>query len=161
MLPTPENLTHSETITVQAGAAQVYAVVSDVTRTGEWSPVCRGCEWAEGVDPQAVRVGDGFVGHNVTPTREWSTTSHVTAADGRRFAWSVGPGLVEWAFEVVDGAAPGTSELTETWQVTAAGVAFFDRHYGAEAATQLASRTNDALSGIPATLAAVAAIVEA
>ncbi|MGB6277882.1 MAG: SRPBCC family protein, partial [Rhodococcus sp. (in: high G+C Gram-positive bacteria)] len=40
-------LEFSESIVVAASVDDVYAVVSDVTRTGEWSPICQECWWNE------------------------------------------------------------------------------------------------------------------
>ena len=36
---------HQESIRVEASAEAVYDLVSDITRTGEWSPVCVSCWW--------------------------------------------------------------------------------------------------------------------
>ena len=38
---------HQESVTVQASAEVLYDLVSDITRTGEWSPVCTSCWWDE------------------------------------------------------------------------------------------------------------------
>ena len=37
------NLSHSESIIVDRCAEDLYDMVSDVTRIGEWSPVCKAC----------------------------------------------------------------------------------------------------------------------
>ncbi|MGZ6833860.1 MAG: SRPBCC family protein, partial [Mycobacteriaceae bacterium] len=37
------NLSYSESIFVAHPPELVYDLVSDVTRTGEWSPVCKAC----------------------------------------------------------------------------------------------------------------------
>jgi ribosome-associated toxin RatA of RatAB toxin-antitoxin module len=34
---------HSESIIVDATAEQLYDLVTDIGRTGEWSPICREC----------------------------------------------------------------------------------------------------------------------
>ena len=52
-------------------------MVSDVTRIGEWSPVCKACWWDEG---SAAHVGDWFTGRNVLPDRTWETRSEVIVA---------------------------------------------------------------------------------
>lgn len=157
MEPTP--LTHAESVVVEAPPQQVYDVVSDVTRTGEWSPICQECWWDEGDGP---RVGAHFTGRNVLPERTWETRSQVTAAEpGRRFAWSVGPGLVEWGYELAPAGDTGeATRLTETWEFTAAGQAFFRERYGADADAEIALRTRQAHEGIPTTLAAVKRVVE-
>ena len=85
--------------------------MSDVTRTGEWSPVCRACWWDDG---GSARVGAWFTGRNEVPGRTWETRSEVVVADrGREFAWVVGGKYVRWSFgmEPVDGG----TRLTESW----------------------------------------------
>ena len=63
-----DSLTHSASVVVRTSPEALYALVSDVTRTGEWSPVCRECEWDEGASGQ---VGDRFTGRNDNGTRQW------------------------------------------------------------------------------------------
>ncbi len=150
---------YADSIHVRASAEDVYALVSDVTRTGEWSPVCQGCEWEQ--DPSAgISPGMSFIGHNASNGREWSTRSVVTAADGARFAWSVGPGLVEWSYQIEAGERAGTCTLTETWEFTEAGQNFFRDHYAEQAESRMEQRTAEALAGIPVTLAAIATLAE-
>lgn len=149
--------THQDDILVAADPAAVYAVVSDVTRTGEWSPICIGCEWDDGTTGE---VGDFFTGHNRTPDREWSTRSQVTAADpGREFGWSVGPGWVEWKY-TMRAEGDGT-RLTEHWLFGQAGLDRFVELYGDDAPAQIENRIAAAHEGIPATLAALKRIIEA
>ena len=96
-------LSHAESIMIEASPEDVYAVVSDVTRTGEWSPVCQECWWDQGDGP---RVGAFFTGRNVTADRTWETRCEVTVADpGRAFGWSVADGRVLWTYTmaVIDG----------------------------------------------------------
>lgn len=149
-------LRHSGSVTVAASPDDVYDLVSDVTRTGEWSPICTACWWDEGASGQ---VGDWFTGRNVTPDRTWETRSRVVAADhGREFAWEVGAGYVRWSFALAPVA--GGTELTESWEFLPAGLAFFAEKYGAEAGEQIGERTRAAHAGIPATLAAIKRIAE-
>jgi len=64
----------------------VYAAISDVTRMGEWSEECHGCEWHEGYDGPVV--GATFDGRNRHGEHEWTTQGKVTEADpGRAFAF--------------------------------------------------------------------------
>jgi hypothetical protein len=42
------NLRYSESIVVARSAEFLYDMVSDVTRMGEWSPVCKACWWDDG-----------------------------------------------------------------------------------------------------------------
>jgi hypothetical protein len=73
---------------ISARPDDVYRLVSDVTRMGEWSPECRRCEWIDGANGPVV--GASFRGHNRIARYRWSTTSRVTTADpGREFSFSV------------------------------------------------------------------------
>jgi carbon monoxide dehydrogenase subunit G len=153
--PTP--LTHRDSIEIDAPPAAVWAVVSDVTRTGEWSPTCRRCEWAPGA---TGAVGDTFTGHNQQGEREWSTTSTVTASEpGTAFAWMVAQDWVRWAYRL-EPAGEGT-RLTETWEFTVTGLTGFEERYGEDAPAQVEDRTRAARTGIPETLQAIKKVVEA
>ncbi|NMO93093.1 SRPBCC family protein [Actinomycetospora sp. TBRC 11914] len=151
-----DEFTHAESIHVDADPRAVWDVVSDVTRTGEWSPICARCEWDPGDGPH---VGAHFTGYNVKPDREWETRSEVVAAEtGRVFRWSVNGGRVFWGFEMVpDGEG---TRLTETWEFPPEGREFFRQRYGEAADTEIAIRQADARAGIPETLAAVKRVVE-
>jgi Polyketide cyclase / dehydrase and lipid transport len=150
-------LSHSGSVLVQASPEALYDLVADVTRTGEWSPVCRACWWDEGAFP---RVGAWFTGRNVTAERTWETRSQVVAADrGREFAFAVGGSYVRWGFTFR--SVDAGTEVTETWQFLPSGIAFFHERYGADAPAEIAERTRAAHEGIPATLAAIKRIAEA
>jgi Polyketide cyclase / dehydrase and lipid transport len=145
------NLSYSESIVIARSPEALYALVSDVTRMGEWSPVCKACWWDDGAGPQ---VGAWFTGRNEQPERTWETRSEVVVADpGREFAFVVGGAWVRWGytFTPVDGG----TRLTESWEFLPAGIARFHERYGAQAQAQIARRTQDAHSGIPVTLAAI------
>jgi hypothetical protein len=147
----------SDTISVAVSPDELFAMVSDVTRMGEWSPVCTACWWDEGDGP---RVGAWFTGRNETSGRTWETRSQVVAADpGRKFAWQVNDGWVHWeyAFDPEDGG----TRLTESWEFLPAGIAGFHERYGADAEAQIQQRSDAARSGIPATLAAIKKAAEA
>ena len=151
------DLTHASSLVVRSTPEALYELVSDVTRTGEWSPVCRACSWDDG---GSARVGATFTGRNEVPGRTWETRSQVVVADpGREFAWVVGEGYVRWAYslEPVDEGV----RLTESWEFLPEGIARFHRVYGEDAERQIADRIRMAHEGIPATLAAIKAIAEA
>lgn len=148
---------HEESVTVEASPEALYDLVSDITRTGEWSPVCTSCRWDDEAD--AGQVGAWFTGHNELPDRTWETRSEVVAAErGREFAWVVGGTLVRWGFRLA--AAETGTVLTETWEFLPAGIAVFHERYGADAQAQIDDRTQQALAGIPKTLAAIKRIAE-
>ena len=150
-------LRHSESIVIAASPEEIYDLVSDVTRTGEWSPRCRACWWDE---PAAgARVGAWFTGRNETPTRSYETRSQVVVADrGREFAWIVEAGYVRWGYTLA--SADGGTRLTESWEFRREGLAMFAERYGAQADAEIANRTEAAHSGIPATLAAIKQLAE-
>jgi hypothetical protein len=150
-------LEFSDSIVVSATPDQLYAMVSDVTRTGEWSPICRECWWDDGDGP---RVGAWFTGRNETTERTWESRSQVVAAEpGREFAWEVNNGWVRWGytFEPTDGG----TRLTESWAFLPAGLAGFRERFGDKAQEEVVKRTEMAHQGIPETLAAIKKAAEA
>lgn len=148
---------HQESVTVQASAETLYDLVSDITRTGEWSPVCMSCWWDD--EDSAGQVGAWFTGRNELPHRTWETRSQVVAAErDREFAWVVGGSFVRWGFTLTP-ADSGTT-LTESWEFLPAGIAMFEEKFGDGASVQITDRTQQALDGIPKTLAAIKRIAE-
>jgi hypothetical protein len=148
--------THSETILVQASPHEVYDVVSDIRRTGEWSPTCVRCEWE---DPDHTGEGARFIGYNETPERSWQTTSTVVAAEpGRRWAWEVGDGFVRWSYDME--AVAGGTEVTEGWTFLTAGLEHFRDRFGDNADEEIDVRSQRAYRDIPATLATLQEILE-
>src|SRR6185437_8584544 len=145
--------TRSGSIVIERPADEVFDMVADVTRMGEWSPVCKACWWNDGDGPA---TGATFTGRNEVPERTWETRSEVVASErGRAFAWVVvePPTRAAWSytFEPIDGG----TRLTETWELPEEGVAFFEQHLGDEAAAQIAARGEAAENGIAVTLAAI------
>lgn len=148
---------HQESLTVEASAETLYDLVSDITRTGEWSPVCTSCWWDD--DAEAGQVGAWFTGRNELPDRTWETRSTVVAAErGREFAWVVGGSYVRWGFTF--GPAPTGTTITESWEFLPGGIAMFEEKFGDRAEAEIADRTQQALQGIPETLAAIKRIAE-
>ncbi|MGH3445549.1 MAG: SRPBCC family protein [Nocardioidaceae bacterium] len=142
---------------VEASAEMIYDLVSDITRTGEWSPVCTSCWWDD--DVEAGRVGAWFTGRNELPRRTWETRSVVVAAErGREFAWVVGGSYVRWGFTLAP--VDGGMTLTESWEFLPGGIAMFQEKFGEGANAEIAERTQQALEGIPKTLAAIKRIAE-
>jgi hypothetical protein len=144
-------LRYSESIVVNRSSEHLYDMVSDVTRMGEWSPVCKACWWDDGDGPE---VGAWFTGRNELPERVWETRSQVVAATrGREFAFVVGNSLVRWGYTF--DATPGGTTVTESWEFLPEGIAMFHQRFGEDAQAQIVNRTEAAHSGIPATLAAL------
>ena len=70
------------TIHINATPDTVFALVSDVTRMGEWSPETIHCEWVEGATGPAV--GAKFKGTNKLGFYKWSTTPTITELSPRQ-----------------------------------------------------------------------------
>jgi hypothetical protein len=110
---------HSDSITINRSPDDVYAIVSDITRMGELSPVATGGTWD---DPSAAATkGAWFTGGNAIGEFTWDTRCEViTAEPGKQFTF-VNHGadgdrdLVEWGF-TFEPDGDGT-RVTETWQV--------------------------------------------
>lgn len=151
------SLRYSASIVVARSPEALYDMICDVTRTGEWSPVCKACWWDDGGGP---RRGAWFTGRNELPERTWETRSQVVAADrGREFAFAVGGSWVRWGYTFT--AVDGGTEVTESWEFLPDGIARFHDRYGDDAPAQIADRTEAAHKGIPVTLAAIKKTAEA
>jgi uncharacterized protein YndB with AHSA1/START domain len=96
---------------VDAPPERVWALVSDITRYGEWSPENQGGRW----DPGTVRPGVGarFTGSNRHgKVLRWST--HCTVIEyerNRRFAFSVAESRTRWGYRLVPES--GGTRVTE------------------------------------------------
>ena len=151
------SLQYSESVVVVRSPEALYDMVSDVTRMGEWSPICTACWWDDGDSP---RVGAWFTGRNELPERTWETRSQVVAADrGREFAFEVNSGWVRWGYTFT--AVDSGTQVTESWEFLPTGIAGFHDRYGNGAEAQIANRTEAAHRGIPVTLAAIKKAAEA
>ena len=86
----------------------VWALLSDLSRMGEWSPECTGVRWRGGAP--GARPGTRFSGRNRKGLWRWSTKCTVVAAlPGRELAWTVSffgstSGEPGWRIAIVDPA---------------------------------------------------------
>ena len=107
----------SVTVNVDASPERVYALVSDVTRMGEWSPETYRCRWI-GTDRPVP--GARFKGYNRRGRARWSNTLMVVSAEpGREFSFrrAVLPcGVCDWRYSM-EPDGEGTA-LTESYEVT-------------------------------------------
>lgn len=147
---------HSESIRIARPATELYAIVSDIERTGELSPVCKSCTWDD--QSQAGRVGAWFTGHNVIGDFSWDTHCQVVIADsGRDFTFvNHGPDgkaeLVRWGFTFEDHG--GETTVTESWEVLPAYPDFvLSGDPGADVAARIDGMAVMARDGIRETLA--------
>jgi len=151
-------LTHADSIVIARSPADLYDMISDVTRMGEWSPVCKACWWDDGAGPA---VGAWFTGRNELAGRDpWETRSKVVAASpGEEFAFMVGGTLARWGYTFTQ--VEGGTRVTESWEMRPAGIERFEERYGPDAAAQVHNRFEAARTGIPVTLAALKRVAEA
>jgi hypothetical protein len=114
---------------------QVWNLVSDVTRTGDWSPENTGSRWRGGATGPAV--GARFQGTNRNGIFYWRTTAVVLAADtGRRFAFDVsaiGVPISRWDWTMEP--APGGTTVSLEWTDRRAGPLGFAMRNSAVLAT--------------------------
>jgi hypothetical protein len=118
-----------DTVTVQTdiGAAPdvVWALISDVTRMGEWSPEATGAIWKG--DASAPALGARFTGTNANGKKSWKTDCEITTCDpGRAFGFrvrAVGLKIARWDYRI-DRTDAGC-HVTETWADDRGGFAKF------------------------------------
>lgn len=105
----------SVALEIGASAEQVWAMVADVTRMGEWSPETVGATWLDGAT--GPEPGAKFRGTNRNGKKKWDTVATIVeAAPGRVFSFRVaakGLKVAEWryTFEPTSGGC----RVEETW----------------------------------------------
>ena len=106
----------SVSLDIDAPAEQVWAMVSDVTRMGEWSPEAESATWLGGAT--GPQPGSKFRGTNRNGKKKWDTVATIVDAEpGRLFTFKVhaplGLGVAEWSY-AFEPTASGC-RVTETW----------------------------------------------
>lgn len=150
------SLSGSVTVHMQAPPDRVWALVSDVTRIGSFSPETFEAEWLDGATGPAV--GARFRGHvkrNGRGPVYWTTCTVTASEPGKEFAFSVGVKdtvVNTWRYELL--AAGGGTDVTESFALKDS---MFTRIYWAIAGTAR-GRTNR--NGMQATLEGIKAVVE-
>ena len=76
-------------VTVEAGIDDVWDVVRDVTRVGEWSQECVGAAWLAGAD--APVPGARFRGRNRAGVVRWGRICEIVSADPYSLTWITVP----------------------------------------------------------------------
>jgi ligand-binding SRPBCC domain-containing protein len=105
-----------DTIQVNAPPEKVWALVSDVTRMGDWSPETVKAVWIE--DASTPVVGARFQGTNKRGVMRWSTKCTITACEpGKEFSFVVGTpdkAATRWSYKFAP--AGGGTEVTESFE---------------------------------------------
>jgi Polyketide cyclase / dehydrase and lipid transport len=89
----------SDTAVINAPADRIWALISDVTRMGQWSPETQSASWTGG--STGPIVGATFAGHNRKGMMRWTGKCEVTVAEpGREFTFvRKGPdGGTTWSY---------------------------------------------------------------
>jgi uncharacterized protein YndB with AHSA1/START domain len=147
----------SVTVHMAAPPERVWALVSDVTRIGEFSPETFEAEWLDGATGPAV--GARFRGHvkrNGRGPVYWTTCRVVAAEPNRELAFAVmaGPRTVNTWRYVLEPAGDGT-DVTESFELSPTPIL---RLYWAVAG---AARGRTNRNGMRTTLERIKAVVEA
>lgn len=103
----------TESIEIAATPKQVYELVTDVARMGEWSPEATGSRGAA----SQLNVGDRWWGTNRRGLVIWTTRCTVLEAEpGVIFIFNVdaaGQGVSKWSYEFQESQTG--CRVTETW----------------------------------------------
>lgn len=109
----------SVTVHMNASPDDVWALVSDITRTGEFSPETFEAEWLDGATGPAV--GARFRGHvnrNNKGVKYWTVCRVTECVPGKVFAFDVlgGSAVVNtWTYELA--AVDGGTDVTESFRL--------------------------------------------
>lgn len=107
--------TVSVTRDIAAPPEQVWAMVTDLPRMGEWSPENQGGSWTKGATGPAV--GAQFKGRNSNGKRSWGTVVTVSVCDApSKFSFSLialGKNWCDWVYEIEP--TPTGCRVTHSW----------------------------------------------
>jgi uncharacterized protein YndB with AHSA1/START domain len=106
-------------ITIEAPVEDVWNVISDVTRVGEWSGECRRCEWVG--DSAKLAQGARFRGGNRRGWMRWARLNEVDVADApNELVWhtvfdATHRDSTEWRLSLL--STPDGTELTQSFRI--------------------------------------------
>jgi len=154
-----ELTTDSASRYIEATPDALYALISDVTRTPEYSPEVVKCTWLKGATGPAVGARFKAINH-AGRVPDWPNKPVITVLEpNRTFAFArteIGGGTIEWRYQF-DSQGTGTL-VTESYtvlkNVNALGWFIIDTLAG------LKDRRTDLHNGMTTSLERIAAIVE-
>ena len=109
------------TVTMAAPAEEIWDLVSDVTRIGEFSPETFEAKWVDGATGPAV--GAKFRGHvkrNEIGPNYWTPCTVLVCEPGREFTFGVGNAekpLSRWGYKLAPNADGVSTDVTETFEL--------------------------------------------
>lgn len=116
MLP----LTDSVTVTMRAPPEKIWALITDVTRIGEFSPETLEGRWIDGATgPAAGAKFQGHVKRNARPPMYWATCRVLACEPNREFTFAVvvgGKDANTWSYRLQPGE--GGTAVTESYALT-------------------------------------------
>lgn len=146
----------SVAIKIARDASDVFKMVADLTRMGEWSPYCKAC-WFD--DGGGMVEGQWFYGRNEEDGKVAESRNLITQFDPQRtFAFHTGGDLVRWQYDFLSGT--GETTVTETWELLPAGIALFEKVFGTDALIEIEAKRRWAKKGMARTLKAIKCIAE-
>jgi len=107
-------------VVVDATVPQVWEVISDVTRIGEWSHECHGARWLGNADGPSPGVR--FRGRNRAGWARWGRTCEITTVDPpRQIVWRTVPTLLfpdstQWRIQL-EPTSDGRTLITQSFTV--------------------------------------------
>ena len=119
--PRRVQLANRVAVTVAADIDEVWEVVRDVTRVGEWSHECVSASWLGEAD--APIPGARFRGHNRAGAFRWGRVCEIVSADPYELVWitvptALYPDSSEWRISLAEVDA-GT-EISQAFRVVRA-----------------------------------------
>ena len=142
--------------TIAAPATDIWALIADVTRIGEFSPEARRAEWVGKAD--GPEVGARFKGYNELGKAKWTTKSTITeSVYGRAFEFKVGGYFgPHWRYEFeTTEAGTRVIETVEQNKPTPFPIRMIQRRNG------VTDRTANLTEGMTTTLERIAGVAEA
>lgn len=156
-MPLIKPLTGEVSVHMQASPAKVWALVSDVTRIGEFSPETFEARWTHGATgPEAGARFKGHVKRNGVGPVYWTPCTVTKAVPNEQFEFSVGLDknpINTWGYRLQ--AENGGTKVTEYFRLTPA---WYIRGYWLLLG-RLRARTNE--RGMRTTLERMKKVVEA
>jgi hypothetical protein len=116
--PRRVQLQNEVAVTVEADIDDVWDVVRDVTRVGEWSHECVGAEWLGGVSVPVP--GARFRGRNRAGVFRWGRVCEVVSAEPYELVWitvptALYPDSSEWRITLAE--ADAGTRITQQFRV--------------------------------------------